>query len=107
MSVRPCNYDRNRLLNIQFILNSLILKFIKFIFNSIIHKSIEFLFNSIIDLNVNRDNYDTNSFVSNICVGGRGVVLPLLAEGRAQKLGWGGWENLTLRLCDDDCLSGY
>ena len=76
MSVRPCNYDRNRLLNIQFILNLIILKFIKFIFNSIIRKLIKFIFNSIINLNVNRDNYDTNSFVSNICVGGRGVVLP-------------------------------
>ena len=57
-------------------LNSIILKFIEFIFNSIIHKLIKFIFNSIINLNVNRDNYDTNSFVYNICVGGRGGCSP-------------------------------
>ena len=92
MSVRPCNYDRNRLLNIQFILNSLILKFIKFIFNSIIHKSIEFIFNSIIDLNVNRDNYDTNSFVSNICGGKRGLFSPLQPKEDSSivRVGWVG-----------------
>ena len=84
MSVRPCNYDRNILLNIQFILNSIVLKFIKFIFNSIIHKLSEFIFNPIIHQNVNRDNYDTNSCPTSVW-GEEGVVLPLPTEGRELK----------------------
>ena len=60
---------------------------------SIIHKLIKFIFNSIIHQNVNRDNYDTNSFVSNICVGGRGGCSPPLQpkeESSIVRVGWVG-----------------